>query len=174
MREVTEIPVQGHGPAEAKENTFAEFFEDGYPRLVRALLPTTRDLGLAEELAQEAMARVFARWRRVGRLQSPIGYAYVVAINVNRRSSRRRWAPLDRETADLRPGPEREVIARDRVLGALGALPEGERDALLLVSYLGLSGDEAAKVLGIKPASVRSRVHRARAALLELKEEKDG
>ena len=66
------------------------------------------------------------------------------------------------------------MAIRDGVLRALAALPEGERDAVLLVSYLGLSSEEAAEALGIKPVSVRSRVHRARTALLELKEEKDG
>ena len=74
--------------------SFADFFADGYPRLVRAVLPATRDLGVAEEVCQEAMTRVFARWDRVSRLASPIGYAYVVAINVNRRRSRRSWALL--------------------------------------------------------------------------------
>jgi RNA polymerase sigma factor (sigma-70 family) len=152
---------------------FADFFAEGYPRLVRALLPTTGDLAAAEEAAQEAMTRVFARWGRVGRLESPIGYAYVVAINVLRRRSRRRWVPLGRESLDPQTDPVREVADRDQIVRALGTLPEGERDAVLLVSYLGLSGEEAAEALGIKPASVRSRVHRARAALLELKEEND-
>jgi RNA polymerase sigma factor (sigma-70 family) len=166
--------VGGPGHAGAQGIAFADFFEEGYPRLVRALLPATGDLASAEEAAQEAMTRVFARWGRIGRLESPIGYAYVVAINVLRRRSRRRWIPLSRETLDPRPDPARQVAIRDRVLRALAALPEGERDAVLLVSYLGLSSEEAAAALGIKPASVRSRVHRARTSLLELKEEKDG
>jgi len=153
---------------------FADFFAEGYPRLVRALLPATRDLASAEEAAQEAMTRVFARWGRIGRLGSPIGYAYVVAINLLRRRSRRRWMPLGQEALDPRPGPGREVADRDQIARALAALPEGERDAVLLVSYLGLSSEEAGEALGIKAASVRSRVHRARTSLLELKEEKDG
>lgn len=66
----------------------AEFFPEGYPQLVRTLLAATGDLGSAEEAAQEAMTRVFGRWGRVSRLDSPIGYAYVVAINVHRRRSR--------------------------------------------------------------------------------------
>jgi RNA polymerase sigma-70 factor (ECF subfamily) len=174
MNKAVEAETVESGHPGSPGAAFADFFAEGYPRLVRALLPATGDLASAEEAAQEAMTRAFARWGRVGRLDSPLGYAYVVAINVNRRRSRRCWAPLDRETADLRPGPEREVIARDRILRALAALPEGERDALVLVSYLGLTSEEAGEALGIKPASVRSRVHRARTSLLELREEKDG
>lgn len=155
--------------------SFEEFFAEGYPRLVRALLPAAADLGSAEEAAQEAMTRVFARWSRVSRLDSPIGYAYVTAVNVHRRRSRRRWrwAPFSRETPDPKADPAGQVAGRDRVMRALAALPDGERDALLLVSFLGLSSEEAAKALAIKPTSVRSRVHRARASLLELKEDRD-
>ncbi|MEZ5078192.1 MAG: sigma-70 family RNA polymerase sigma factor [Solirubrobacterales bacterium] len=155
-------------------DSFAEFFAKGYPRLVRALLPATRDLGLAEEAAQEAMTRVLARWGRVSRLDSPIGYAYVVAVNVHRRRSRRRWAPFGREAPAPEVDPAEQVGGRDRVMRALATLPEGERDALLLVSFLGLSSEEAAAALRIKAASVRSRVHRARASLQELKEDEDG
>lgn len=169
--------VKGGGVAErvgSRDSSFADFFAQAYPRLVRAVLPATGDLGLAEEAAQEAMTRVLSRWGRVRRLDSPIGYAYVVATNVHRRRSRRRWSPLSREAADPRPGPAGQVADRDRIVRALAALPGGERDALLLVSFLGLSSEEAAQALRIKPASVRSRVHRARASLLELKEDEDG
>jgi len=154
--------------------SFAEFFSDGYPRLVRAVLPATRDLGVAEEVSQEAMTRVFARWGRVRQLDSPIGYAYVVAINVNRRRSRRPWAPLARDLADPRPDPAWQVASRNQLVAALAALPQGERDALLLVSFLGLSTEEAGHALKIKSASVRSRLHRARASLQESKEKEDG
>lgn len=172
MSQATEIQTS---PEEAEAGgTFAEFFADGYPRLVRALLPATRDLGLAEEAAQEAMTRVFARWGRVSRLDSPIGYAYVAALNVHRRRAKRPWAPLTRDIADPRPDPAWQVASRDQLLAALAALPEGERDALLLVSFLGLSTEEAGGALKIKPASVRSRLHRARASLQELKEREDG
>ena len=156
------------------DGSFSGFFAEAYPQLARALLAVTGDLGLAEEAAQEAMTRVFARWGRVSRLDSPLGYAYVVAVNVHRRRFRHRWTPFGRETADPRADPAGRVAGRDRVVRALAALPQGERDALLLVSFLGLGSEEAAEALKIRPSSVRSRVHRARAALHELKEEEDG
>lgn len=160
-------------PAEAS-GSFADFFSDGYPRLVRAVLPATLDLGVAEEISQEAMTRIFARWSRVKQLDSPIGYAYVVAINVNRRRSRRLWTPLARDLADPTPDPAWQVASRDQLLTALAALSQGERDALLLVSFLGLNAEEAGRALRIKPTSVRSRLHRARTSLQELKEKEDG
>jgi RNA polymerase sigma factor (sigma-70 family) len=171
MSEATKIQAS---PEQTEANgTFAEFFAEGYSRLVRAVLPATRDLGVAEEVAQEAMTRVFARWGRVSRLDSPIGYAYVAAINVHRRRSKRPWRPLTRDIADPSPDPAWQVASRDRLLVALAALSQGERDALLLVSFLGLSSEEAGRALKIKPASVRSRLHRARTSLQELEERKD-
>lgn len=74
------------------------------------------------------------------------------------------------------PGPPDdpwdEVIARiDSVassrplMSALQALPSAERDVLLLVAWEQLTPAEAATVLGIPQGTVRSRLHRARAAL---------
>jgi len=45
---------------------FMDFFRDEYPGLVRSLYLLTANLGEAEELAQEAMARTFERWDRAG------------------------------------------------------------------------------------------------------------
>lgn len=59
---------------------FEEFFQAEYPGLARALFLLTADLGEAEELAQEAMARVCERWDRVQTMDSPGGYVYRVAV----------------------------------------------------------------------------------------------
>ena len=48
---------------------------------------------------------------------------------------------------------------------ALQQLPDGLRAALILVDWLDMDTDEAGRVLGLKPASVRVRLHRARSAL---------
>ncbi len=50
---------------------------------------------------------------------------------------------------------------------ALLALPAGQRAALVLVEWLGMTGEEAGRVLGLKAGSVRARLHRARTALRE-------
>jgi RNA polymerase sigma factor (sigma-70 family) len=59
-----------------------------------------------------------------------------------------------------------DSAARVRVLAsALRALPAAERDVLLLVAWEQLTPAEAAVVLGVPQGTVRSRLHRARAAL---------
>lgn len=50
-----------------------------------------------------------------------------------------------------------------RVYRAISELPEGDRALLELVSLDGLSIADAARVLGVKPATARVRLHRSRA-----------
>ena len=64
-----------------------------------------------------------------------------------------------------RPGPERVVSASETVRGALADLPVDQRVTVVLVDGEGFDHREAAKILGVAPGTVASRLHRARAAL---------
>ena len=55
-----------------------------------------------------------------------------------------------------------------RVVEAVTALPEPERDALMLHVWEGLSYEDVADALGVPIGTVRSRLHRARDRLREL------
>ena len=145
---------------------FDRFFEDEYPRLVRALYLITANPGEAEDLVQEAMARVYARWDRVREMASPAGYVYKTALNIHRKRLRRVALTL----RTLLPGsdsgdPASDVALRSDVARALQALPQGQRVALVLTEWMGLSTKEAAAILGIQVGAVRVRLHRALAAL---------
>jgi RNA polymerase sigma factor (sigma-70 family) len=157
---------------------FEEFFRDQFPGLVRALYLLVSDRSEAEELAQEAMARVFERWDRVRTMESPGGYVYQTAVNLNRRRLRRlavRARKLLTLGADA--GAARVPEEASELSEAIGSLSEGQRAAFLLVEWLGMSSEEAGRILRIAPASARSRVHRARQILrdrLGLEEDLDG
>lgn len=145
---------------------FDAFFQDEYTPLLRLMYAMTGNLAEAEELAQEAMTRALERWDRVGVMASPAGYVYRTAVNLNRSRLRRIARPLrwSRETAHL-SDTEPEVIVS--LVAALMTLPRGQREAVLLVEWMGLDANEAGRTLGISPSSVRSRVHRAKASLAE-------
>ena len=64
-----------------------------------------------------------------------------------------------------RPGPEREVTATETVRAALAELPIDQRVTVVLVDGEGFDQKEAAKILGVAPGTIASRLHRARAAL---------
>jgi RNA polymerase sigma-70 factor, ECF subfamily len=143
---------------------FDVFFDEEYTPLLRLMFAMTGSLVEAEELAQEAMTGAFERWDRVSAMASPAGYVYRTAVNLNRSRVRRlarplRWSRLSERSPDAEP----EVIGS--LVAALSALPRGQREAVLLVEWLGLDASEAGRILGISPSSVRSRVHRAKAFL---------
>jgi RNA polymerase sigma factor (sigma-70 family) len=158
----------------ADDRTFEAFFEKEYAHLARALFLITEDALEAEEIAQDAMVRVLERWDRVAGLGSPTGYLYRTAMNLHRNALRRlavrrRWSPAP--TADARGHSTTDD--RDEVDRLLASLPRGQRAALVLVEWFGMSTDEAGAGLGITGAAVRVRISRAKAALRETWREDD-
>jgi RNA polymerase sigma-70 factor (ECF subfamily) len=148
----------------AQESSFERFFTDGYVRLVRAMYLLTGSMAEAEDLAQEAMARVYERWERVQRMESPDGYAFRIAFNLNRRRARRVAAFAHRFV--VHPAVPRDPAAlaeaRNDIMRALLALPIGQRQALVLAELLGMPAEEVGRLLRIRPGTVRMRLHRAR------------
>ena len=69
--------------------TFEDFFEANYEPLLRAMYLSTGDRHEAEDLAQDAMSRVYERWARLRGAEDPVGYAYRVALNLRRSRLRR-------------------------------------------------------------------------------------
>jgi RNA polymerase sigma-70 factor (ECF subfamily) len=145
---------------------FETFFRGEYPRLCRALVLLVGDASEAEDLAQESMTRVLERWIRVREMESPIGYVYRTALNLQRKRIRRLAVRARRVFADV-PAPDPVTAADDRhdVRRALASLPASQRAALVLVDWIGMDAGEAAGLLGITAGSLRVRLHRGRMAL---------
>jgi RNA polymerase sigma-70 factor (ECF subfamily) len=147
--------------------TFESFYRSHYTRLAQALLLLTRSEALAEDLAQEACARVLSRWDRVREMDSPDGYLFRTALNLFRKKARRPELPIP-PISGLSPDHAAPVAERDRVLRALEALSRRQREAVVLVDWLDMATEDAARVLGLQPSSVRVRLHRARATLRDI------
>ena len=145
---------------------FEEFFAEQHVRLARALYLLTGSTSEADELAQEALVRVYERWDRVGRMESPDGYLFRTALNLHR-SRLRRLTSRARQLLEPAPvtDPAEVVQDRDSITRALGSLPLGQRGAVVLVEWLGMTHEDAAKALRIKPGSLRARLSRAKAVL---------
>lgn len=151
--------------AEEGDLDFESFFGGQYPMLVGALYLLTGDQAEAEDLAQEALARAYERWDRVREMDSPGGYVYRTAVNLNRKRARRAAIGMRLRLQQSSPDPVAYVESRRDVMKALADLPVGQREALVLTEWLDLTADEAGAILGIEGASVRSRVHRAKRVL---------
>lgn len=153
--------MTGDGP----DATFEAFCASAYPRLVAALGHVVGDRAVAEELAQEALVRAHQRWRRVSQLGSPLGWAVHVGTNLARSHLRRRvlarrvdlQLAVDVPTEHIDPDTADAVAVRE----AMAALSLPQREAVVLRFVIGLTAVETGRVLGIEPAAVRARTHRA-------------
>ncbi len=164
---VTEVPAE---PAA----DFREFYEAQHERLGRALYLLTRSSHEAEELAQEALVRVYERWDRVRTMDSPVGYLFRTAMNLNRNRLRRLGVAARRLIGPTPQPSELDAIeTRDDLFIILDELPIGQRQAVVLIDWLGMDAEEAGRVLGLKAVSVRVRLSRAHAALREALEAND-
>jgi len=145
---------------------FDGFFRTEYVRLGKALFLLCGSRADAEDLSAEAMLKVLRRWDKVQQMDSPQGYLYRVGMNLFRR-----WAagkPRTEVGLEDRGGSDDETRTSDirlRVQTALAHLSPEQREAVVLIEYIGLSSEEAGALLDIDPASVRGRLFRAKKAL---------
>jgi RNA polymerase sigma factor (sigma-70 family) len=151
----------------ASASSFEAFFEDEYPRLARAVYLMTGDGHESEDIAQEAMARLCERWDRVSKMESPVGYLYRTSLNLVRKRSRRLRVRL-RKPGSQPPVPTDPAVvveARSEIRRALSSLPANQREALILVEWLGMGAEEAGALMGAPPGTVRVWVSRAKAGV---------
>lgn len=164
-----------HPPAPSREATlpqlesddFVECYQLHYPRLVRALCLAGAPPPVAEDLAQEAFARMFLHWRRVRAGASPAGYAYRTAFRLLHRSRRARntlaLAAADgRGAVPAATGPEGAVTTRITAAEAVASMPPRRRACAVLCLVVGLPTSVAASSLGIAESTVRKHVSDAR------------
>jgi RNA polymerase sigma-70 factor (ECF subfamily) len=89
-------------------------------------------------------------------------------MNVFRNRYRRAALALRRT---ISPAPSEDALAtvedRDVVVRALRDLSPDQRAAVVLTGYVGLSSEEAGKMLGMRASAVRTLATRARAAIRE-------
>lgn len=141
---------------------FEVFFEREKERLFHALCLMTRNRSEAEELAQDAFLSVYERWDLVAVMDEPTGYLYRTAMNTFRSWHRRSVLAAKRVIGLTRTD---DAIARieeqDVVLRALASLTARQRAAVVLVDFLGYSSEEAGRMLGIRPSTVRTHAERA-------------
>jgi RNA polymerase sigma-70 factor (sigma-E family) len=152
------------------EAEFSELFASEYGRLCWLGLLLTGSRAQAEELAQEALARTWWRWKLVRRPDDPGSYARRVLVN-RHRSLLRRAAVEARSLARSRPveevappaGDERAIV----LWQAVQALPARQRAVLVLRFHQDLTEAEVARLLGLPLGTVKSLGHRALARLRE-------
>jgi RNA polymerase sigma factor (sigma-70 family) len=142
------------------------FCRNEYPRLVGMLDLYCGDLGEAEELAQEALTRVYRHWKKVSTLDRPEAWAQRVAINLANSHFRRKRAE---RSARSRLGDESvahtDLAGQLSLRAAIAELPKKMRTALILRYYIDLPYAGVAERMDLPENTARSLVHRAVARL---------
>lgn len=130
---------------------------------------------LAADHAEDAVHDTFlVAWRRLDSVpEPPLPWLLTTAHNIIRNRYRSQARALDltarlAQVSRLAAEPADVAVGhRGDLLAALGALTDDEREAVLLIGWDGLSGSEAAAVLGISHAAFRVRLHRARRTMAD-------
>jgi len=155
--------------------TWEEIVERHSDRVYRLAYRLTGNRHDAEDLTQDVFVRVFRSLHTYtpGTFE---GWLHRVTTNLfldqARRRQRIRFDALPEDNDNRLPGrvgsPESTTMAHqfdDDVEAALASLPVDFRVAVVLCDVEGLSYEEIADILDVKLGTVRSRIHRGRAAL---------
>ncbi len=146
-------------------DSFEEFYAATFQPLMLQLYAYTADIDQARDAVQEAFSRAWPRWNNLAHYDHPAAWIRTVAMNV----ARSRWRRLRAARAHARfrrddttdgPTPDRVALAR-----ALATLPEKQRRAIILFHIADLSITEIAEQQGVAPGTIKSWLHRGRAAL---------
>jgi RNA polymerase sigma factor (sigma-70 family) len=150
-----------------EQRSFADVAEEHLDDVYRYLLYMTGNPHLAEDLAAATFERALRRWRRFDPRRGEARtwlcqLARGTALDHFRAESRRRRRE-DIYAAET-PEPDEPVFGEglspdlDRAVRSLSA---AEREVVVLRVVLELDGDTTAKVLGIRPTAVSTRLSRA-------------
>jgi RNA polymerase sigma-70 factor (ECF subfamily) len=176
--ELAALARQGDGAA------FRVIMQRHNRRLYRAARAVLHDDAEAEDVVQEAYVRAFAALGDFRGDSSLATWLTRIALNEALGRLRRRRPTVEIETFDARPearvipfplmspdmNPEQAAARQDvrRLLErAIDGLPEPFRVVFVLRDVEELSIEETAAQLGLRPETVKTRLHRARRRLRE-------
>ncbi|MBS0365684.1 MAG: sigma-70 family RNA polymerase sigma factor [Proteobacteria bacterium] len=149
---------------------FERLYREHAGRVHGLCLRMTRDAALAEDCTQETFVNA---WRALARFETRSSlstWLHRIAVNVALAKRRK-----NRDVEQVVESPDEDAPAAEWILEtpmevqdieiAIGELPEGARDALVLHALYGYSHEEAARMLGIAEGTCKAQLHRARRLL---------
>lgn len=149
-----------HGP---NDPAFEQVYRSSYPTLVGQLFLLTTNRAEAEDVVQEAFARLWAKWRELHTYDNHEAWVRRVATNL----AISRWRRHSRQINYQEP-PFQQAVQNPSLsdlIHALRGVSVKHRQALLLHHVIGLSVAEVASEMSAKPGTVKSWLSRGRAEL---------
>lgn len=159
--------------------TLVSLYGERIYRLARRLTGNDPD---AEDVTQATLLKVLQRAGDFRGESDPFGWIYRIALNeareIHRRRARRPAVSLDALPLEVHEDghfahafqspprlPDHGAVAKEveaRVREAIEELPDGYREAVVLVDLEGLGYPEAARLMDLKLGAFKTRLHRAR------------
>jgi len=152
------VTTQAGAPANQWQPVLLDLYRSDFVGLVRLAVLVGADRSVAEELVQDAFVAAHRTWDGV---RDPLPYLRRAVVNRCHSWGRRQTLERTRRPA---PGPDASLGA-DELWDALATLSDRQRTAIVARYYLDLPDADIADLLGCRPATVRTAIHRGLAAL---------
>jgi RNA polymerase sigma-70 factor (sigma-E family) len=147
--------------------SFDEVYAAHYADLTIQLYAYFGDRQEAQDVVQEAFCRALSRWSSVSGYDDPVAWVRRVAWNLAVSRWRRARTALShlRRQRPVEPTVDGPSTARMELFAALAELPDRQRRAVVLHYLADLPVGEIAQREGVAEGTVKSWLHRGRAAL---------
>ncbi len=143
--------------AARQDEEFAPYVAGSRPALWRTAYLLCGNVAQADDLVQNALLKLYVAWPRLVRGDRLDGYTRRVIVNSHIDELRRPWRRESEPLEGHEPVTEMPNVDHQALIGALKALPAGQRRVVVLRHYWGLSVAETAGDLGISEGSVKSQ-----------------
>ena len=155
---------------EGDARAFERLYRQHIGRVYGLCARLTRDAANAEDCAQETFINA---WRALAHFETRSAFGtwlHRIAVNVvlSKRRQRVPWVLADGAADEGIVEPDWTFdtpVEVAEIEAAIGALPDGARDVLVLCGLYGYSHAEAGQMLGVAEGTCKAQLHRARALL---------
>ena len=155
-------------PVPVRDEEFRVFYERMDSRALRTAQRLVGNRAVAEDLAAEALARAFARWKQVRSHPNPDAWLLRVvgnlAIDHMRRDRSGSHPPREGAASDR---PDDDAVLRVDLAQAVHRLSKRQQEVVVMRYLVDLSEEDVASSLGMSTGSVKTHLSRASGRLRE-------
>ncbi len=155
-------------PVPVRDEEFRAFYERMDERALRTARRLVGNRSVAEDIAAEALARAFARWKQVRSHPNPDAWLMRVvgnlAIDHMRRDRSAQHPPREGAAADR---PDDDAVLRVDLAQAVHRLSKRQQEVVVMRYLIDLSEEDVASSLGMSTGSVKTHLSRASGHLRE-------
>lgn len=148
------------------ERAMEQIYRRYAPAIHSYALRATHDVNIAEEVTQDTFVRAFRSLQRFEGRSTFRTWLFSIAVNRVRTAAKkvRHYEDLDESLIEAE-SPRPRPWLKCRLSKALGELPEGYREVVIMHDVLGMGHEEIANVRRCSVGTSKSQLHKARARL---------